>query len=63
MSSAYFNASNTASIEAFGFRITKDGAQIFRTMILVELELVLRAVPENAPPNPKPVLSSISMPA
>ena len=23
-------------------------------MMLVELELVLRAVPENAPPNPKP---------
>ena len=63
MSSAYFNLSNTASLEAFGFRITKGGAHTSRTMMLAELELVLRAVPENAPPNPKPVLNSTSMPA
>ena len=49
MSSAYFSTSNTASLEAFGFRITKGGAHISRTMMLAELELVLRAVPENAP--------------
>jgi len=49
MSSVYFNTANTASLEAFGFRTVKGGAHTSRTMMLAELELILRAVPEDAP--------------
>ena len=48
MSSAYFNASNTASLEAFGFKLIRGGAHNSRTMMLAELEMILRAVDENA---------------
>jgi hypothetical protein len=49
MSSIYFNTADFHSLEAFGFRITKGGAHTSRTMMLAELELVLCAVPEDAP--------------
>ena len=49
MSSTYFNTPDATSLEALGFRLAKGGAHASRTMMLAELELILRAVPEEAP--------------
>ena len=48
MPTAYFNTSNPASLEAFGFRIRKGGAHASRTMMLSELESLLRSLPMDA---------------
>jgi len=48
MSSIYFNTADFHSLEAFGFKLIRGGAHNSRTMMLAELEMVLRAVDENA---------------
>jgi len=48
MSSVYFNTADTHSLEACGFKLVRGGTHNSRTMMLAELQMVLRAVDENA---------------
>ena len=49
MPSAHFNTRDTAALSQYGFKLVKGGAHTSRTMMLTELESVLRTVPCDAP--------------
>ncbi len=49
MPSAYFNTTDVAALSRYGFKLAKGGAHTSRTMMLTELENLLRSVPYDAP--------------
>ena len=48
MPSAYFNTTDVGSLVRYGFKLAKGGAHTSRTMMRVELENLLRTVPDDA---------------
>lgn len=49
MALAFFNTADHVNLESFGFRVKRGGAHTSRTMMLAELESLLRAVTPGAP--------------